>query len=137
AAGLRTLLRTPMKTYSQLAGALAFMTNLPPDEVVPLLVEHAQHLSDQIGSARARLDFSSQLGVDRVFIIEDLYSLALLDTKERFLRQLIQEIRDGILTETVDGARRWKVVRPELAQLAAPPEEIETSHEAEDDAGDE
>ncbi|RAQ93977.1 hypothetical protein A4R35_00435 [Thermogemmatispora tikiterensis] len=41
--------------------------------------------------------------MDRLFLTEDLYTLALLETKLTFVRQLIQEINDGTLTEGERG----------------------------------
>jgi hypothetical protein len=46
--------------------------------------------------------------VDRLFVVEDAYTLTLLTAKLTFVRQLIQEIKDGTLTEMRDEQRIWK-----------------------------
>lgn len=120
---LRSLLGTPATEYSQFAAALAFMGNLRPVEVAALLAEHTRHLQEQMSSARSTIEHAGQLGVDRLFFVEDLYTLALLETRLTFVRQLIQEINEGILTETRDGEQVWKITRPELALLGSGAEE--------------
>jgi hypothetical protein len=61
--------------------------------------------------------------VDRLFLVEDAYTLILQTAKLTFVRQLIQEINDGTLTEMKDGKRTWKITRPELALLGSEKEE--------------
>lgn len=123
---LRSLLRTPATEYSQFAAALAFLGHLAPAEVVTLLEEYAQHLQEEMRSTRSTMEQGTQLGVDRLFLIEDEYALALLQTRCTFIQRLIQEINDGTLTEMMDGQLRWKVRRPDLALLQAD-EEMERS----------
>ena len=116
---LRALLGTPATEYSQFTAALAFMGHLPPAEVAALLEERMRHLRQQISNARSAIERGEQLGVDRLFLVEDVYTLALLETRLTFVRQLIQEISDGTLTETRDGELVWKITRPELARLGS------------------
>jgi DNA-binding PadR family transcriptional regulator len=127
---LRSLLRMPVTEYSQFAAALAFLGNLSPTEVTTLLQEHAQHLQEQMSSTRSTIERGRQLGVDRLFLVEDEYALALLQAKFAFVQQLIQEINDGTLTEMTDGKLRWKILRPDLALLQ---EEKEMEPEKTDD----
>jgi DNA-binding PadR family transcriptional regulator len=116
---LRALLRQPATEYTQFAAALAFLGNLAPAEAAALLEEHTRHLEEQMNSASATIERGEQLGVDRLFLVEDRYALALLKARFSFVRQLIQEINDGTLTETADGQLRWKIRRPDLALLQA------------------
>jgi DNA-binding PadR family transcriptional regulator len=116
---LRSLLRVPVTEYSQFAAALAFLGNLSPAEVTTLLEEHAQHLQKQMTSTRSTLERGCQLGVDRLFLVEDQYALALLQAKFAFVKQLIQQINDGTLTEMRDEKRIWKITRPDLALLGS------------------
>ncbi|WP_069802435.1 hypothetical protein [Thermogemmatispora onikobensis] len=80
-----------------------------------LLEKQVQHLQEQISNARPAIERGERLGVDRFFLTEDLYTLALLETKLTVVRQLIQEINDGTLTEVSGGRRIWEITRPELA----------------------
>jgi DNA-binding PadR family transcriptional regulator len=114
---LRSLLRTPVTEYTQFAAALAFLGNLSPTETATLLEEHSQHLQELISRARSVLERGRQLGVDDLFLIEDKYALTQLEAKFTFVQQLIQEIKDGTLTETIEGVLKWKIRRPDLALL--------------------
>jgi DNA-binding PadR family transcriptional regulator len=120
---LRSLLRTPATEYTQFAAALAFMGNLSPAEAATLLEEHTQHLQEQINNTRSTLERGRQSGVDRLFLIEDEYTLSLLQARFTFVQQLIQEINDGTLTEMGDQQQIWKITRPELALESAKEEE--------------
>lgn len=115
---LRTLLRKPITEYTQFAAALAFAGHLSPTEVIALLEEHTRHLEVEMEGTRAAIERAAQLGVDRVFTIEDRYTLTLLEARHGFIQQLILEINDGTLTvRTADGQLVWKVTRPDLAAL--------------------
>ncbi|MDQ2903464.1 MAG: PadR family transcriptional regulator [Ktedonobacteraceae bacterium] len=116
---LRSLLRKPVTEYTQFAAGLAFLGYLPPAEVTTLLEEHAHYVQEEISSIRAIIEKADHLGVDRLFLIEDRYSLALLEARLTFVQQLIQEINDGTLTEMRDEQRIWKITRPELASLGS------------------
>ena len=116
---LRSLIRQPAVEYTQFAAGLALLGNLPAMEVADLLAEHLGILEEQIKACHETLERASQLGVDRLFVIEDLYSLTLLEAKRGFLSQLMHDIHNGVLTELVDGERVWKVSRPDLALLGS------------------
>jgi len=114
---LRSLLRQPALEYTQFAAGLAFLGYLPPAEVTTLLQGHIQHLQVQISRTLATLERGRQLGIDQLFLVEEKYGLTLLEAKHSFMKQLVQEISDGTLTETRDGILIWKILRPELALL--------------------
>jgi DNA-binding PadR family transcriptional regulator len=120
---LRALIRQPATEYTQFTAGLAFLGHLPPTEVATLLEEHTRHLQEQISSIGSTIEKARQLGVDRLFLVEDAYTLALQAAKLTFVRQLIQEINDGTLTEIKDGKRTWKITRPELSLLGSEKEE--------------
>ena len=67
---------------------------------------------------RSTLERGLQMGVDRLFLVEDEYALTLLEARFTFVQQLIREINEGTLTETRDGQLRWKIRRPDLALLS-------------------
>lgn len=114
---LRSLIQRAPTEYTQFAAGLTFLGHLSPAEVATLLQEHAHSLQEQISSVRSLIEKTRQLGVDRLFLVEDAYTLTLLEAKLAFVQQLIQEINDGTLTETRDDKRIWKITRPELALL--------------------
>lgn len=112
---LRSLLRQPATEYTQFAAGLAFLGHLAPVEVAALLEEHAQHLQHEIDKIQAIREKALQMGVDRLFLIEDSYTLAILAAKLAFVQQLVREINDGTLTVMREEERVWKVEHPELA----------------------
>ena len=114
---LRSLIQRAPTEYTQFAAGLTFLGHLSPAEAATLLQEHAHSLQEQIRSSRSLIEKTRQLGVDRLFLVEDAYTLTLLEAKLAFVQQLIQEINDGTLTETRDDKRIWKITRPELALL--------------------
>jgi DNA-binding PadR family transcriptional regulator len=116
---LRSLIRQPAVEYTAFATGLAFLGNLPPEEVLTLLEEHIRHLQEEISSTQATLQRGAQLGVDRLFLIEDQYAVTLLQARYDFIQQLIREINDGTLTEMGKEQRIWKITRPDLASLGS------------------
>ena len=114
---LRALLRQPATEYTQFAAGLAFLGHLSPIEVATLLEEHAGYLQEQITNVRSTIERGRQLGVDRLFLVEDTYAFVLLEARLSFIQQLIQEISDGTLTEVRDEKRIWKITRPDLSLL--------------------
>jgi DNA-binding PadR family transcriptional regulator len=116
---LRSLIRQPVTEYTQFAAGLAFLGHLSPVEAATLLEEHTSYLQEQISDIHSTIERAHQLGVDRLFLVEDSYTLTLLEAKLSFVQQLIQEINDGTLTETKDEQRSWKIHRPELALLGS------------------
>ncbi|GCE28896.1 PadR family transcriptional regulator [Dictyobacter alpinus] len=116
---LRSLIRRPAVEYTQFAAGLALLGNLSPDEVAALLKEHLEVLDQQISVCRTTLARAEKIGVDRVFVMEDLYSLTLLEAKHGFLAQLVLDINNGTVTMFAEGKRVWKVTRPDLAALSS------------------
>lgn len=114
---LRSLIRQPATEYTAFAAGLAFLGNLPPAEAETLLEEHTRVLQEQISSTHSIIERALHLGVDRLFLVEDAYTLTLQTAKLTFVRQLIQEINDGTLTEMREEQLIWKITHPELALL--------------------
>jgi DNA-binding PadR family transcriptional regulator len=100
---LRVLLRTPVTEYTQFVAGLA------------LLEDRMHSLSEAIHEQRSDMDACVQQGVDQLFLIEDEYRLTQLESESVWIQKLIREIRDGTLTESSEGALRWKITRPDLA----------------------
>jgi DNA-binding PadR family transcriptional regulator len=114
---LRVLIRTPAIEYTQFVAGLALIAHLSPLEAVALLEDRMHSLSEKIEEQHSDLETGKQRGVDRLFLIEDEYRLAQLESERGWIQKLIGEIRDGTLTETSDDILRWKVNRPDLAYL--------------------
>jgi DNA-binding PadR family transcriptional regulator len=114
---LRVLISTPAIEYTQFVAGLALIAHLSPIEAVALLEDRMNAVSEKIQEQHSDLETSKQRGVDRIFLIEDEYRLAQLESEREWIQKLIGEIRDGILTEISDDILRWKVTRPDLAYL--------------------
>jgi DNA-binding PadR family transcriptional regulator len=116
---LRVLIRTPAIEYTQFVAGLALIAHLSPLEAVALLEDRMHSLFEKIQEQHSDLETGKQQGVDRIFLIEDEYRLAQLESERGWIQKLIGDIRDGTLTETSDGILRWKVTRPDLAYLTS------------------
>ncbi|TFE23743.1 PadR family transcriptional regulator [Cohnella luojiensis] len=106
---LRSLLRSPMKEYPQFAAGLSFLGHLPPRDALDLLKERSGALATQIQETRSSLEATLAMGIDRVFVIETEYSLALLDTERSWLERLIKDIEDEVVTEWRGDQLVWTV----------------------------
>ena len=114
---LRDLISTPAIEYTQFVAGLALIAHLSPIEAVALLEDRIHTLSEKIQEQHSELEIGKQRGVDRIFLIEDEYRLAQLESERGWIQKLIGEIKDGTLTETSDDILRWRVTRPDLAFL--------------------
>jgi DNA-binding PadR family transcriptional regulator len=114
---LRALIRTPATEYTQFVAGLALIAHLSPSEAVALLDDRMHSLAEKIQEQHSELETGRRQGVDRLFLIEDEYRLAQLESERAWVQKLIREIKDGTLTETSDDILRWKVTRPDLAFL--------------------
>ncbi len=114
---LRALLRRPVTEYTQFVAGLALIAHLSPLEAMALLEDRLHALSEQIDEQHAALETTRQQGVDRIFLIEDEYRLAQQINERGWVEKLLEEIKDGTLTEPSDDILRWKITRPDLAFL--------------------
>jgi DNA-binding PadR family transcriptional regulator len=113
---LRSLIRTPAKEYSQFVAGLSFLPHLAPPEVIALLTERADLLIHDIRELRSAMNSASNVGVDRIYLVDGEYILVLREAELAWVQQLILTITDGTLTEPKEGRQIWKVLHPELAQ---------------------
>ena len=101
---LRTLLGQPQHEYPAFVGALAFVSALPPDEVSALLTRRLHLLARQRAEIREVIDGSLAAGVPGLFLIEEEYRLAQLDTENAFVERLIERIADP----STDWISAWR-----------------------------
>ncbi|MDT0317809.1 PadR family transcriptional regulator [Streptomyces millisiae] len=92
---MRELVSTPTKEYPRFQSALALLVVLAPDEVLQLLGQRRHRLAARGAEIRARLDAALGRGVDRVFLIEHEYELALLEAEETFVRRLAELVHEN------------------------------------------
>lgn len=95
---LRALMSTPATEYTRFAAALVFIGHLSPAETITLLEERAGHLDDEIEERRILLmACMERLKVPRLFLLEEEFALTQRQAESRWVRQIIQEIREGTL----------------------------------------
>lgn len=106
---LRILLSTPAKEYPQFAAGLSFLAHLPPGAALELLQSRAESLNRLILETRSSMETTLSGGVDRLFVIETEYSLALLEAERTWVDRLIRDIEAGDLTERTEDGWHWAV----------------------------
>ncbi|MDN0197698.1 PadR family transcriptional regulator [Streptomyces sp. S.PNR 29] len=90
---MRDLVSAPVKEYPRFQAALALIAVLSPSEVPALLDQRLQALTERTREIRARLDAAPAKGVDRIFVIEHEYELAVLEAEVNFVHHLAELIR--------------------------------------------
>jgi DNA-binding PadR family transcriptional regulator len=91
---LRELVAEPEHEYPRFVAALSLIGALPPDEVVELLTRRLARLAEQRAEIRAGIDDALAAEVHPLFLIEEEYRLALLDTEVSFAEGFIGRITD-------------------------------------------
>ncbi|MDQ6601745.1 MAG: PadR family transcriptional regulator [Chloroflexota bacterium] len=95
----RELMSTPATEYTQFAAALCFIAHFSPTETIALLEERARRLDDEIEERQFTLgSVRERLNVPRLFLLEEEFALAQRAAEVRWVRQIVQEIRNGTLT---------------------------------------
>jgi len=91
---LSELIGQPEHEYPHFVAALSLVAALPPSEVVPLLRTRLGALAGQRAEIQGMIDSSLSQGVSELFLVEEEYRLALLDTESSFVTRLITQITD-------------------------------------------
>jgi DNA-binding PadR family transcriptional regulator len=91
---LRELVAQPQHEYPAFVSALSLIAALPPSEALGLLRTRLGHLERQQAGIRALIEKSRSEAVPGLFLIEEEYRLALLDTESAFAAQLIGRMED-------------------------------------------
>ena len=95
---LRELLAQPVNDYPQFAAALAFFAGLDKDEVLRLLKVRIALLESQIaGTEKVLENFTTTMGLPRLFLVETEYAIAMNRAELEWVRNLIKEIEHGTL----------------------------------------
>lgn len=100
---LRELIQQPQHEYPAFVAALSLIGALPPSQVLDLLRTRLTHLAQQQAEIRELIDTTLANGVPGLFLLEEDYRLALLQTEAAFVDGLIQKITDP----ATDWTRMW------------------------------
>jgi DNA-binding PadR family transcriptional regulator len=114
---LTDLLSTPVKDYPAFEAALSFLPALPPDDVVALLTERAQHLEAGLAQDAATRELAQKAGLPRLFWVEAEYDMVLREAELGYVRQLTADIESGAL----DGLEWWRGIHDSSDDPVVPP----------------
>jgi DNA-binding PadR family transcriptional regulator len=103
---LTELISTPHQDYPAFTAALAFLPALPPEDVVTLLRERAQHLESGLAQAAAVRELAHKQGTPRLFWVDDEFGAVLREAELGYVRTLIRDIESGAL----DGMQLWQAI---------------------------
>ncbi|MGC5030729.1 PadR family transcriptional regulator [Micromonospora sp. DT229] len=99
---LRTLLAQPRQEYPHFAVALSLLSLLPPDEAVEVLRRRTAALAGQIEETRTTVAEARADGLAWIYLVEEEYSIALLEAERRFVADLIESLKQP------DYAKSWQ-----------------------------
>jgi len=116
---LTELVSTPVNDYPSFGAALSFLPALPPDDVVVLLGERAQHLEIELARSRGTRELLEDAQLPRLFWVEGEFHDVLVEAELAYVRRLIIEIELGDL----DGVAWWRAMHAgsDRTPLAAVP----------------
>lgn len=114
---LRELVEQPQHEYPTFVSALSLIATLPPSEVLPLLRRRCDRLAEQRTEIRTLIDGSLNQGVPGLFLVEEDYRLALLDTESAFVARFI----DQITSPETGWGRLWAESHGEPAPIEPAP----------------
>ncbi|MCP2328533.1 DNA-binding PadR family transcriptional regulator [Hamadaea flava] len=97
-AWLRSMLATPAREFPEFRAALAFVATLDPDDAREQLENRARILQDRLGQYADDLKRGQEMGLPRLFAVEDEYAQAVTTAELTFVRTLIKDLADGELT---------------------------------------
>jgi len=116
---LTELVSTPVNDYPSFGAALSFLPALPPDDVVELLGERAQHLEIELARSRGTRELLEVAQLPRLFWVEGEFHDVLVEAELAYVRRLIREIESGEL----EGVTWWRAMHasPDRTTIAAVP----------------
>ncbi|WP_046470079.1 PadR family transcriptional regulator [Allosalinactinospora lopnorensis] len=94
---LRTMLSAPAREFPEFPVALASLPMLPPQEVAGLLEQRAAALEDSLAELDAGAETAARIGLPRLFVVEDEYQRAITAAELRWVRSLLDDLREGRL----------------------------------------
>ncbi|GAA4620638.1 PadR family transcriptional regulator [Actinoallomurus vinaceus] len=90
---LRELVAEPQREYPHFGVALSLISVLPPDDAAGLLDRRLRALAAEIEEIRTAAGAAADAGVSWVFLVDEEYHLALLETEHRFVTRLADSLR--------------------------------------------
>jgi DNA-binding PadR family transcriptional regulator len=101
---LREILSTPSQEFPEFPAAVSFLPLLTPEDALSQLELRSQRISDRMAdiddSTKAALAF-----LPRLFVLENEYMRAMLETELKWVRALIADLKAGTITWTHEWLR--------------------------------
>ena len=101
----RELISEPQPEHHRFTAGLSIMVALPPDDVIALLQIRLGRLEKTIAARRAELA-KTMRDVQRLFLAEEEYAMAMLEAEAAWVRSLRNELAAGTHPD-VAGWREW------------------------------
>jgi DNA-binding PadR family transcriptional regulator len=115
----RELVSTPTPEHRRFEAGLSVAMTLPPSEVAQLLHARLDHLTKTIADQRAQTEATAK-EVPRLFLIEDDYTIAMLEAEANWVRSLVTQLDAGTFPDQ-GGWQRWHdtgFIPPEYVEMA-------------------
>jgi DNA-binding PadR family transcriptional regulator len=115
----RELISTPHLEHPKFAAGLSVLAVLPPQEVIALFQTRLGRLEESISTQRAAIAEQTN-DLPRLFLIEDEYSLAILEAETAWVHSMLDELTSGTYPDLA-GWQAWHTtgeLPEEIAELA-------------------
>jgi DNA-binding PadR family transcriptional regulator len=115
----RELISDPQPERPKFAAGLSVLAVLPPQEVIALFQTRLGRLEESISAQRAAIAEHTK-DLPRLFLIENEYSLAILEAEAAWVRSLHDELTSGTYPDLA-GWQAWHTtgeIPGEIAELA-------------------
>lgn len=103
---MRELLAVPAREFPEFPAALAFLPVLSPREAHRQLEQRVAALEGKREELRQKGEAAAELGIPRLFLVEDEYREAMLDAELVWVRGLVAALRSRELTWSAAWLRR-------------------------------
>jgi DNA-binding PadR family transcriptional regulator len=100
---VRELVAVPEREHPRFIAGLSMLAVLAPDEAIDLLRNRLARLEDDLATRRAALGEHRER-VERLFLVEAEYELAIVEAEVEWVRGLLGELTSG----TFPGLARWQ-----------------------------
>ncbi|NUR69350.1 MAG: PadR family transcriptional regulator [Hamadaea sp.] len=97
-AWLRSMLAAPAREFPEFRAALAFVMLLDPHDAQEQLEKRAEVLRTRLDQYADGLRTSQEMGLPRLFVVEDEYAQAVTVAELTFVQSMVADLAEGRLT---------------------------------------
>ena len=106
------LLSVPMKEFTNFEAGLSLAGVLPPEDVAALLRQRCNALELEIAQMQSVVKLAMDHGLNRIFLIENEYQIAMRQAELAWTRSLSEELAAG----TIEGMEEWAAFQRTLVE---------------------